>query len=60
MVTYDDCRAIQQKHTIKSAAEKAISTAGKFPNCNGLYPDCPEKPDKNHKMCRLCPILDEE
>ena len=50
------------KKTVKSSNQKAIESAEKagFPNCKGLYPDCPEKPDKNHKMCRTCPVLDKE
>lgn len=55
MVDYNDCRAIKQKHTIKSLQEKALLAAGEFPNCKGLYPDCPEKPSLENKMCRLCP-----
>jgi len=53
-------KIIAHKKTIKTSQEKAIAQAGKFPNCKGFYPDCPEKPDKKHSMCRNCPVLDEE
>ncbi|MBI2598580.1 MAG: hypothetical protein HYW50_05310 [Candidatus Diapherotrites archaeon] len=41
---------------------KAADRAKKygFPYCKGLFPDCPDKPDKNHPMCRTCPVLDED
>jgi len=58
-LTYDDCKRIQQKHTIKSAQEKALDGAGKFPNCRGLYPDCPETPSLKEKACRTCPKTEE-
>jgi len=53
-------RMRKQKSKIRSSSEKAIDSAGKFPACKGLYPDCPEKPDKENKMCRSCPVLDKE
>ena len=46
------------KPEFRKTIERAQETG--FPNCKGLYPDCPEKPDKKHKMCRTCPVLDEE
>lgn len=50
----------KQKATLKTRAEKTIEQAKNagFPNCKGLYPDCPEKPNKNNTMCKTCPILD--
>ena len=57
-LSYDDCKAIQQKHTIKSPQEKAIASAGEFPNCKGLYPDCPENPSLKERACRTCPKTD--
>ena len=37
---------------------KILKTSGDFPNCKGLYPDCPETPDLMNKMCRTCPKTD--
>jgi hypothetical protein len=50
-----------QRATIKSNEEKIIDQAVKlgFPNCKGTYPDCPEKPTKEHPICRICPVLEE-
>ncbi|MGB9749086.1 MAG: hypothetical protein ACP5OZ_04365 [Candidatus Woesearchaeota archaeon] len=33
------------------------SRTGKFPNCKGTYPDCPESIDQNNppEQCRKCP-----
>jgi len=58
-LSYDDCKAIQQKYTIKSPQEKAIASAGDFPNCKGLYPDCPKIPSLKDRNCRNCPKTDE-
>jgi hypothetical protein len=49
---------IAHKYTIKSEGEKAIARSGDFPDCKGLYPDCPEKPDLMNSMCRTCPKTD--
>jgi hypothetical protein len=61
-LTYDNLLRLRQKHSIKSDSEKALKLAKEvgFPNCKGLYPDCPEKPDKNNPMCKNCPVLDKE
>ncbi len=50
-----------QKARSLSEEEKKIIMARKrgFPNCKGLYPDCPEVPDKNCSQCKTCPVLDE-
>ncbi len=40
------------------ANEKAILYSGDFPNCKGLYPDCPEKPSFLDNKCRTCPKTD--
>ena len=58
MVNYDDCDRLNQKHTIKSWQEKQFVSSGKFPNCKGMFPDCPETPNKKHKMCRSCPKIE--
>ncbi len=58
-LTYDDGVLIRQKHSVKSQAEKAIDSAGEFPNCKGLYPDCPEKPSLKEKACGICPKTDD-
>lgn len=49
-------------NTIKTEEEKVLETAKSsgFPNCKGLYPDCPEKPSKENSQCKTCPVLDEE
>ena len=41
-----------------STNEKAIAYSKDFPNCKGLYPDCPEFPDLMNSMCRTCPKTD--
>jgi len=41
-----------------SENEKAIRYSGEFPNCKGLYPDCPEIPSLDESMCRTCPKTD--
>jgi len=60
-LTYDNLASISQKRTIKSDKEKTLDQAVKngFPNCKGTYPDCPSIPNKENKICRNCPILDE-
>lgn len=61
MVTYERNRELRHKYTVKFEKTKKLDMAKAqgFPNCKGLYPDCPEKPDKNHPMCKTCPVLDE-
>lgn len=41
-----------------SANEKAIVFSKDFPNCKGLYPDCPDEPSLFSSMCRTCPKTD--
>jgi len=41
-----------------SANEKTIMFSKDFPNCKGLYPDCPEVPSLMNSMCRTCPKTD--
>ena len=62
MVNYERNRTLNQKYSVKFDSTKRMELAEKsgFPKCKGLYPDCPEVPDKNHKMCRTCPVLDED
>ena len=43
----------------KPENEKAILYAGEFPNCIGLYPDCPEKPSLLDSKCMNCPKTDD-
>jgi len=63
-MTYYESQREKRKvyNTVKTDAEKVLDAAkaNGFPNCKGLYPDCPENPDRNCKQCRTCPILDEE
>ena len=49
----------RHKHSLRSEEFKMLKNAGKFPNCKGLYPDCPENPKKDSKQCRTCPVLEE-
>lgn len=37
---------------------RTINNAGDFPDCKGLYPDCPENPSLDERMCRSCPKTD--
>lgn len=46
---------IKQKYTIKTDGERKIEFSQDFPNCKGLYPDCPEIPSLLDSMCRTCP-----
>ena len=56
----DQLESNKHKHTLRSQEYRILKNAGKFPECKGTYPDCPEKPDKNNSMCRNCPILADE
>ena len=47
-----------QMKTVKSEHEKTIAFSKDFPNCKGLYPDCPDAPDLMLSMCRTCPKTD--
>lgn len=49
----------RQYKAIKNEFEKSELNHGDFPNCKGLYPDCPENPSPNENMCRTCPKTDE-
>jgi len=53
--SYDADNAKAKRATIKSDAERMIEYSKDFPNCKGLYPDCPDTPDLSNKMCRTCP-----
>jgi hypothetical protein len=59
---YNERDERRQRESLRYKREEPIIRAKEsgFPNCKGLYPDCPEKPSKNHPMCRTCPVLDEE
>lgn len=48
----------RQFKAIKSDFEKASMGFGDFPECKGMYPDCPEKPSLTDKNCRTCPKTD--
>jgi hypothetical protein len=52
---YGNSRLMKQRASIKSENEKALIAGGQFPNCKGLYPDCPEKPSFLEAKCRNCP-----
>lgn len=54
-LTYENTERANQRKSIKSSAEKALLAFGNFPNCKGLYPDCPEIPSLKEKACRTCP-----
>jgi len=36
-------------------AKWELGQKGEFPNCKGLYPDCPEIPNLLDSKCRNCP-----
>ncbi|MBN2127627.1 MAG: hypothetical protein JW703_04530 [Candidatus Diapherotrites archaeon] len=57
----DSSKKKRQKASLRKKDYAPLERAKKtgFPNCKGLYPDCPEKPSKDNPMCRSCPILDE-
>jgi len=63
-MTYYESQREKRKvyNTVKTDAEKTLDAAKAvgFPNCKGLYPDCPEKPSKDSPQCRTCPVLDDE
>jgi hypothetical protein len=59
MATYDNLARLKNTLTLRSLEEKIIQSAGKFPNCKGLFPDCPEKPSFEEKTCRSCPKTEE-
>jgi hypothetical protein len=56
--TNDRDNQVAHRNTIKSENEKLISNSKDFPNCKGLFPDCPEQPDLMNSMCRTCPKTD--
>lgn len=58
---YYDIVRRRQYGAIKSKEEQIIFFAVQkgFPHCKGTYPDCPEKPTKDHPTCRVCPVLEE-
>jgi len=58
-LNYEADRVSSAKKSVKSWNKKALDSAGKFPNCKGLFPDCPDVPSKDNKMCRSCPKVDE-
>ncbi|MCX6800846.1 MAG: hypothetical protein NTZ73_01530 [Candidatus Diapherotrites archaeon] len=45
-------------NTIKKDGDRLIFSKD-FPNCKGLYPDCPSNPSLTEKNCRTCPKTDE-
>ena len=42
----------------KSENQRLLAGGGEFPNCKGLYPDCPTEPSLMSSMCRTCPKTD--
>ena len=57
-VNYDKSSLAAQKKSILSENEKIIVFSKDYPNCKGLYPDCPEAPGLDISMCRSCPKTD--
>lgn len=49
----------RQYKAIKNDFERAELSHGEFPDCKGLYPDCPENPSLTNKNCRTCPKTDD-
>ncbi|MFA6064929.1 MAG: hypothetical protein WCW44_00115 [archaeon] len=58
MRTNESDKLQKQMYTVKSENQKLLSNSKDFPNCNGLYPDCPTTPDLLTSMCRTCPKTD--
>lgn len=42
----------------KSENERVLFSAGKFPMCKGLFPDCPNEPSLECRTCVCCPKTD--
>jgi len=42
----------------KKDNEKMLAGGGEFPNCKGMYPDCPDEPCLDCSMCMTCPKTD--
>jgi len=42
----------------KPENERILFGSGDFPNCKGLFPDCPENPSLMDSNCRTCPKTD--
>ena len=58
--TSDGLEKEKHKHSMRSPEFRILKNAGKFPDCKGLYPDCPDTPSKENPMCKNCPILEED
>lgn len=58
-LTYDNIGRLSHKKTLKSEGEKFFNNSAEFPDCRGLYPDCPETPSLLDKNCRTCPKTDD-
>jgi hypothetical protein len=43
---------------VKRNNERELVGHGIFPNCVGLFPDCPLEPSLVLSMCRTCPKTD--
>ena len=48
-----------QMSKVKSPNEKLLAGGGQFPDCDGFYPDCPDKPSLLDNKCRNCPKTDD-
>jgi len=42
----------------KKENERMLFAGGKFPECRGLFPDCPTLPTLRESACRCCPKTD--
>ena len=42
----------------KSENQKILAGGGDFPDCKGMYPDCPAEPSLTDRNCRSCPKTD--
>jgi hypothetical protein len=49
----------KHQHSMRSPEFRMLKNADKFPNCKGLYPDCPEKPSLEERACRTCPMTED-
>jgi len=57
-LTYDTGGYQKRYNSNNPENAKVIKNSGDFPNCKGLYPDCPEVPSLMVSMCRTCPKTD--
>ena len=57
-LNYEKERTKATERSVMKPEDKMILMAKQkgFPDCKGLYPDCPQDPKKDCEMCRSCPV----